>query len=157
MLHGVHRVWNEFLEEAAEDFGVKIGNCADDEKDLHEVDGDERAEWVLNEKGVEVANDEKDADIFLEILPAFVGAARQLVQKSNARREAVENNGNNACEGDHGEVVAESPAGDRDGDGEHMDKDQEERSGGGAAMGYIHLVQTAKLPFSSFGPRGQEQ
>ena len=83
-----HCVRQIFLEETPEDFGVQIRDRADDEKDLHPVNRNERVERIANRQRVNKAEDEKDADVFLEVLPAFVSPAGQFVQIGNARRQA---------------------------------------------------------------------
>lgn len=156
MVDGFHRVRQIFFEKAPKDFGVKIRDRTDDEKDLHPHDGDQRVERIRNRQRVNEGEDEEDADEAFEILPAFVGAAGETVEEGDARREADERNGHDARKGDDGQIISECPI-IGNGHHQHVDKDQQQGGGGGAAMRHVHSVEAAEIFFRPPRPRGDEQ
>ena len=67
MINRFHCVGNMFFEEPPEECGVKIRDRADDEKDLHAVDGNKSIEGMSDSQRMDESCDEEDADVFFEV------------------------------------------------------------------------------------------
>src|SRR6266498_4595642 len=87
MFHRNNLIRHILLKETTKHFRIQIGNRAEDEKKLHPGDRGQCMQRVADRQRMEKSDDEKDADIFLDILPTFVCATGQLIQESNSRRK----------------------------------------------------------------------